>query len=438
MTGRPAGLRPKALRGLILMVGMTLIPLGTAPTSAATIPAPSCQLPVLAATLDCAIGQPQQLPTKSRALAGIYCTSTANCWAVGYQESKKGAELNQIQHWNGKKWAQVSAPSPGGFAPDRVSQLNSVRCVFAADCWAVGFEYNGTGGDVTQALHWDGSSWKVTKTPDPAGTVPGSFSELIDVACTSAASCWAVGQYGTIGGSEQTNNLAVHWNGKKWYRIPTPNPAGTSSGDQNSLESVRCTSVSNCWAVGGTSEGIIFFNEALRWNGHKWSTADVPQPGGIGIDSESALEGLACTSASNCWAVGLYASSGLLNQALHWNGASWALVKMPNPDGTGTNAFNLANAVNCSAASNCWAVGYYGNAAASTPVLNEMLHWKGTKWATVKVAQPGGSATGDHSSLASIRCVSAKDCWAAGAAKAVNKPDHDQLLHWNSTKWSVS
>jgi len=162
----------------------------------------------------------------------------------------------------------------------------------------------------------------------------------------------------------------------------------------------------------------------------------MPQPGGLVVSPDSELNGLSCTSASDCWAVGSYGdgSNNFLNQAVHWNGKKWLIVKMPEPDGTGAGAANFATAITCSSASNCWAVGYSGTP--SKTVSNEALHWQGTKWARVSIPNPAGSATGDSSRLASIRCVSAKDCWAAGTSQVGGKSEKDQLQHWNSRKWS--
>jgi len=37
-------------------------------------------------------------------LQGVYCTSRSNCWAVGLHYTAN-AIVNQVLHWNGKKWS---------------------------------------------------------------------------------------------------------------------------------------------------------------------------------------------------------------------------------------------------------------------------------------------------------------------------------------------
>jgi hypothetical protein len=384
------------------------------------------------------------LPASAR-LNSVYCTTSTNCWAVGIKESAKSAQLNQIARWDGKKWTAVSAPSPGGTKMNDVSQLFAVRCTSAANCWAVG-RYQDAAFALTQALHWNGRKWALVPTPSPGGTAEGDFADLFDVACTSASSCWAAGDYGNVGlNSGTTHNLAIHWNGKKWSKVTTPNPAGTSQNDINSLNAVRCASSKDCWAAGsaGISASVsVSLNEMLHWNGKRWSEASVPSPAGFMIGAYNTISGLSCTSASNCWAVGTYGGGSVslteyLNEALHWNGHKWSQVTTPNPDGTASGDSNSLVGVNCSAASNCWAVGNLGGISSGGATTSEALHWKGTKWSLTKTPNPGGVASGDQTELSSVRCVSAKDCWAVGFSRSDPNPDLNVTLHWNSVKWTA-
>jgi hypothetical protein len=94
------------------------------------------------------------------------------------------------------------------------------------------------------------------------------------VACAAPANCWAVGQYGTISnGGGVVVNQALRWNGRKWSLAATPDPAGTANFDINGLWSVGCISPASCWAVGFYASGNgVDLNQALRWNGTRWST----------------------------------------------------------------------------------------------------------------------------------------------------------------------
>jgi hypothetical protein len=411
---------PAAVLTLLLAAG--LLPLTTTAASAAERPA---------------------IVPDEHDLSGVYCTSSINCWAVGEAQVKTSAWVNQVRHWNGKSWTAVTVPSPAGTTAGSTSDLRAVRCVSATSCWAVGYYLQQTSAEFSEALHWDGKKWTTATVPHPAGTQQGDYTVLNDVACTGPGSCWAAGDQGTnLSLSEQSKNFVVHWNGKAWAQVKTPNPAGTASGDGNDLAAIRCTSAASCWAGGTAGSPEITLNEMLHWNGKKWTEADVPQPAGFMIGSYNAIGALSCTSPNDCWAVGSYGGGSVsdtvfLNQAMHWDGKQWQTVTMPNPDGTGTGAENVAMAVNCSSAANCWTVGYYGTAAESKPVLNEALHWKGTKWVTTKVPSPGGTVVNDTSKLFSVRCVSARYCWAVGLIDVPDHQDQNESLHWNSRSWSA-
>jgi hypothetical protein len=378
-------------------------------------------------------------------LSGVYCTAAANCWAVGQRQSGP-ALLNQVLHWNGKTWRRGAVPSPGGTSSTSISELYAVRCLSAGNCWAVG-EYTTTGKFyLGEALHWNGRKWSTTPVPATGGTGRNDVTELFDSTCTSADSCWAVGDYGLgmFPAEKKLLNLVLHWNGRKWTRTPAPNPAGIRLADINALSTVRCGSAADCNAVGeyGNNTKNAYLNETLHWNGTRWSRVPVPNPGGTGRGALNVLYGLGCGSPTSCWAVGeYYLKVGPffpdLNEILHWNGRSWTRVTaVPEPDSTkpGGGEDFLLGAV-CSSAANCWAVGQYraGQAAA----LNQALHWNGRHWAYVATPSPGGTGIGDLSSLEAARCTSSSNCWAVGYVLPEGGAEAGQILHWNGKKWSV-
>jgi hypothetical protein len=121
-------------------------------------------------------------------------------------------------------------------------------------------------------------------------------------------------------------------------------------------------------------------NEALRFTGKKWLVMSTPDPGGTSTMHMNVLAGVSCTAPSGCWAVGQVATpSGALNQALKWNGKKWSAVFTPNPGGKGAKDRNQLNAIACASSKDCWAVGSEKNAKA-TAASDQMLHWNGRKW----------------------------------------------------------
>jgi hypothetical protein len=367
----------------------------------------------------------------SSELDGVFCTSAANCWAVGFFVHS-GATQNLIMAWNGSKWSRVSAPSPGGTSSGSKSEIFSVRCTSASNCWSAGY-YVKHNAELSDALHWNGKKWSQIATPNPGGLVLGDVSDLDDVACSAPSDCWADGSYGTQGDGAQEIllNFVLHWNGKNWSQVSAPNPAGTTPGDINGIYAIRCTSPGDCWAVGiggKIKHTFRLLNEILHWNGKKWTAYPAPNHA-TAKEYENALEGLSCTGPANCWAAGVTTGKdALLNETLHWNGHQWQNVNVPSPHGS-----SALSAISCTSASDCWAIGSSENKSGAS--LNEALHWNGHRWFAITTPQPGGTGSGDTSELASIRCTSTSNCWAVGRDHADGKQEQGQILRWNGAKW---
>src|SRR5207248_2575699 len=139
-------------------------------------------------------------------------------------------------------------------------------------------------------------AWSIVSSPNASAT---QENQLYAVTCTSASDCWAVGDYLTDNFDYQT--LIAHWNGAAWSFVTSPN---TSATQDNRLCGVTCTSASDCWAVGywGTTDNI-FHTFAAHWNGAAWSFVTSPN---TSTTQPNRLDGVTCTSASDCWAVGGY------------------------------------------------------------------------------------------------------------------------------------
>jgi hypothetical protein len=378
-------------------------------------------------------------------LSGVWCISSANCWAVGSYSNTATAALNQALHWNGRKWSKVPTPDPGGTSSGDSSALNGIACTSSRNCMAVGSFASAGHTSHNQALRWNGHRWALVATPGPGGTTTGS-SVLFGVRCPSASDCWAVGtaNKGDQGVSPMLNQV-LHWNGRRWTTVHVPNPGGTAANASNQLAGASCTSAVNCWAVGTTSSGVgppVSLNEALHWNGRKWATVTVPEPAGTATADVNTLNGVFCSSSANCWAAGFYGNgtagaSFQLNQVLHWNGRKWRKAAVPNPAGAGAGAVNSLLAVVCTSAANCWAVGGWGTFSGTVIVLNEALHWNGHSWVLIPTPDPAGGGDGDLNFLNAVRCASAALCWAVGQQEPNAPAGSNEALRWNGKHWSV-
>ncbi len=247
-------------------------------------------------------------------LQAVSCKTADSCMAVGYYESPVGNEQNLGEYWNGSRW---SAQRPKD-ASTAESDIPGVACPTTKSCFAVGRDF---GDQVTFADHWNGRTWAVQPTPNPASMVT---PQLNAVACRGKAKCMAVG---TSDNGVETYNLAESWNGSKWRIVKTTDPSTDKFAD-NELAAVSCPTI--CVAVGyDVNETNTIVTLAELWNGSKWTTSSIPDPTS---GAENELTAVACATSSNCMAVGYSQDSSFTAGATiaeQWSGSKWKVVPTP-------------------------------------------------------------------------------------------------------------
>ena len=294
-------------------------------------------------------------------------------------------------------------------APQSRGRLGGVSCPARRTCAAVG-SLSTPSTNLTWALHWNGKSWSKQNSPNP--TVPAS-AQLNAVSCVSLTACTAVGQYTDVAGGHQT--LAVAWNGTAWSIQNTPNPIGASD---SRLNGVSCSSASACIAVGSTDYRPL----AERWDGVSWTIQSITS-----VPPAASLDGISCSSDSACIAVG---SSDNQSLAERWDGVSWTVGNVAPISTSGTNQLR---AVACASATVCTAVGTYTNVPPA-PVMNHPLveSWDGSGWSIQTAPSPNGNG-----SLTSVSCAAASACTAVGSVVDVVDSTILTLAEgWNGTNWS--
>jgi hypothetical protein len=343
-------------------------------------------------------------------LLGLSCPSANACIAVGnYRNSSptSSGDLTLAEAWNGTTWAIQTAPNPTGAACSVdstkrcASFLNAVSCASASACTSVGYYQDGSGADLTLAEAWNGSAWSLQTVPNPSGA---TSSILNAVSCPSAAACTAVGYYED--GTGTYLPFAVAWNGSSWAIQNTPAPTNAAAGF---LNAVSCTSSSACRAVGDYTNGSgVPLAMAEAWNGTAWSVQTIPSPQGV---TSSVLSAVSCTSAAACVAVGYYDNgSGVdLSLADNWNGKTWTARTPPNPVSTTGTVSSFLNAVSCTSATACRAVGFYLNGSGIQSPVGDV--WNGTAWA---LETPPDLTGASDSFLNAVSCISATACRAVG------------------------
>ncbi len=302
---------------------------------------------------------------------------------------------------------RVQGTTGSGAVAQAVRTVDADLRLSAGDGWIVG--NNGT------ILRWDGAAWNTVAS--------GTTRTLNGVYCVSASDCWAVGNNSTI----------LHWDGSGWTVLTTGNVA---------LQGVSCApnNPNFCVAAGTGSFFGFPIGVVASWDGSNWAVAstaffrdyrDVSCPGttcylvttGGRIDryngattvndnsgTNVAMNGIDCTSATDCWAVGNRTGT---NWNLDFrNNSGWT----PLTVGVNNQANQNLNAVSCANGSDCWAVG-------NRYVLG---HWNGTAWSQRTL---GNGAQRDH--LNAVHCLSVNDCWAAGDYR-----NGGNIIHYDGSTWS--
>lgn len=263
------------------------------------------------------------------------------------------------------------------------------------------------------------TSWAIVSSPNP-GT---QLNLLSGVACPDTTHCWAVGRQLNTGGQYQT--LIEQWNGSSWSAVASDNTNNINNGStlqQNELDAIACTSSTNCWAVG------FFFNNSTdfeplwdHWNGTSWTASTLA----VGV-TNYWLTGVSCVDANNCWTVG-YKNGGTsaTNQVFieQWNGTSWS-------NNSATDAGRL-NGVSCVDTSHCWAVGI-NNASPSATLVEK---WNGTAWSLVSGTPNQGTSTNQ---LSGVSCPSTTSCWAVGTYLDTTGGRNQNLFEgFDGSSWTI-
>jgi hypothetical protein len=259
--------------------------------------------------------------------------------------------------------------------------------------------------------------WTIVASPNAVGTITGD--QLNATTCASATECWAIGQYLASTGVDQA--LIQESSGGSWITVASPNvnDGGTQS---NSLDGVACASPTECWAVGehGTSPDQQPLVE--EWNGGSWVVVNSPS---TSTTLDNVLYDVSCVTATVCWAVGSQSDNGVSQTLVEqWNGTSWGIVASPN---MGTSGDNALLTITCFSSSECWAAGN----GPQQPLIEE---WTGTEWAIVTSPTIAGQS---FDRLYGVTCASATDCWAVGVYGGAANGLNTLAEQWNGVSWIV-
>lgn len=182
----------------------------------------------------------------SSQLDGIDCIWSNFCAAVGRYTTSGGSVKSLVMFWNGTNWSLQTVTDPVGAVE---STLLDVACTPTPNrCTAVGGWKNSAKEQLTLAYRFNGvTTWTLQSTPNPSGSTESALQE---VSCATETSCTAAGSR-VSGGGGSNMTLAEAWDGSSWSIQGTPNPAGATF---SAFFGVSCRSTA-CLGVGWSTNG---------------------------------------------------------------------------------------------------------------------------------------------------------------------------------------
>lgn len=191
--------------------------------------------------------------------------------------------------------------------------LLSISCASVGNCAAAGLEEEASGAMRPIVAAESAGTWGPASTvtlPPGASTSAGATSLLKSVSCVSTSTCVATGYYKTTEGGTEAITVPFAVSGAD--AIPGAAsvlalPAGAASGSTQkaALEGVSCTSAGSCTAVGSylSESGETVPILATPGAGGQWSATAVRSGPPA---SERTLSAISCPSTGACEAVGSY------------------------------------------------------------------------------------------------------------------------------------
>lgn len=252
---------------------------------------------------------------------GVSClTGTTDCVAIGNEKTGQWPYAASTTTDGGSTWTS-SVLDLG----DYTLKYNGVSCTgsaTAATCVAIWNTYYVSSTSTAEAFVGTGAIGSLTWSSGSAFPTAGDV--LTSVACPSTSSCVAVGENSASSPTAGVaDTLSIASGAGTWGTTPVT-PSGTAA-----LEGVACTSSSDCVAVGywtvtsGTTTYDYDATTATTDGGSAWSSAVQFSDSGTAYYADyDGLTAVACASSTTteCSAVGSFGSSTSTNTGQSWVG----------------------------------------------------------------------------------------------------------------------
>ena len=181
--------------------------------------------------------------------AWVSASSAKNVWVGGQGKSSKSSKgvADVVYRWNGARWSKIPLPAQ--------TTLNSVTVLSTDNVWA----YADSGTIPYNIFHWTGKKWHYY-LGNSTNFIPQGLS------ASGSTNVW-------VSGFKWSCNkqlvAAYRWNGTAWHSVTMPHAVNYGE------PTVTAVSASNVWI----SDDSLSSQHALHWDGHRWTTMNVPSYG---------------------------------------------------------------------------------------------------------------------------------------------------------------
>jgi hypothetical protein len=214
-------------------------------------------------------------------------------------------------------------------------------------------------------------------------------------------------------------------------------PAGGVTIPQGYLPALACPSAGNCIAAGlyadftNSYQGLIATEVAGVWQ----SPTAIVAPSNGGSVASPTPYAASCASVGNCAIVGGYLDTQLDQYAFvdEEKGGAWSTAAELTLPTTAIGSGQIAQlrAVDCPSAGNCVGVGDFlaqGSSTLQPPQMPMVAVEVHGSWSTRAITLPAGASVSPFASLGQVTCASAGNCVATGTYLDVNNVTHGVVV----------
>jgi hypothetical protein len=367
------------------------------------------------------------------------CASAAMCVVAGSYTDSAGTKQGLLLTGHGSSWTAVKAPLPPDAGGSPRPLFSGVACPSVTTCVAVG-DYQDSAGHLEGLLLTGlGSTWTAVKAPVPPGAPAIPLPSISGVACPTATTCVAVGDY--LNSAGNLSGLLLTGFGPTWQTTEVPLPRDADAALGSFLVAVTCPAAATCLATGGYNKPTGYTeNMLLTGHGSSWAAVRAPLPANAtqSVSELTELANVTCSSATACLATGFYTDNSPGNPGLlvTGHGSSWAAVQAPLPSGAPADAIVQTRGAACASARRCAAVGDY-HTHADRHLRGLLLTGHGSSWTAVNAPLPSGAAAIPEAFIPAVACQTSAICIAVGSYQDSAGNENGLLLTSNGSAWTA-